>query len=172
MIIKGLYVLFRWCMLMAFQVLVLRHVHVGSWIYFFPYILFIIQLPFEFNRFWVLTLAFITGYGIDLYNHTNGIHAFACITIGFVRTFYIKEVALREGLTQIYRPHITEMGSAWFVRYALVLIVLHHSLIFFIEQFSINRLGTLSIKVILSTIATLLMCMGLQLVFTKTKISS
>lgn len=172
MIIKGIYLVFRWIMLMAFQVLVLRHMHVGSWIYFFPYILFVIQLPFELNRFWVLTLAFITGYSIDLYYHSNGIHAFACITLALARTFYIKEVALREGLTQIYRPHLNEMGTAWFTRYAVVLILIHHSLVFVIEQFSINRLGVLSVKIILSTIATLLMSIGLQLVFTKTKINS
>jgi hypothetical protein len=169
MIIKGLYVLFRWCMLMAFQVLVLRHVHVGSWIYFFPYVLFIIQLPFELNRFWVLTLAFITGFGIDLYYHTNGIHAFACITLGFVRTFYIKEVALREGLTQIYRPHVYEMGTAWFIRYAIALILVHHFLIFSIEQFSTDHIAVLVVKVLLSTFATLFMSLGLQIVFSKTK---
>ena len=110
MIVELLLAFFRWLVLMAFQIAMVRHMHVASWILFFPYVLFILQLPFETSRFTVITLAFLTGYTVDVFYHTNGIHALACINLALARSYYINKVALREGLSQIYRPHIKEMG--------------------------------------------------------------
>ena len=169
MIVELLLAFFRWLVLMAFQIAMVRHMHIASWILFFPYVLFILQLPFETSRFTVLTLAFITGYTIDVFYHTNGIHAMACISLALVRSYYINTVTLREGLSQIYRPHIKEMGAVWFFQYAFVLILLHHFMVFFLEQFSMARFWALGLRVILSSLATLLMVWLIQRTFTKPK---
>ena len=172
MIVKLITSLFRWGMLMAFQITIARHLHIGSWLLFFPYVLFILQLPFETSRFTVITLAFLTGYTVDIFYHTNGIHALACINLALARSYYINKVALREGLSQIYRPHIKEMGIVWFLQYAFLLILLHHFLIFTIEQFSFDRFWVLWFRIILSTVSTVSLIVFLQRIFTKSKSDS
>jgi len=57
------------------------------------------------------------------------------------------------------------MGWNWFVTYALILIFLHHLLLFFLELGGFKSVGFTLLKVVVSTLFTFTVVVILQLLF-------
>ena len=87
----------RFTVLVLLQVLIVKNINLGRYFIFFPYILFIVLLPFNTPKPLTLILAFILGLSIDMFYDTQGMHAAACITMAFVRSFVLELFAPREG---------------------------------------------------------------------------
>src|SRR2546428_1587836 len=112
----------RFFVLLLLQVLIVKNIHLGRYFIFFPYILFILLLPFNTNKPLVLLLAFIYGLCIDLFYDTQGMHASACVFLGLVRGVVLKLLSPREGYEENQQPTFAYIGSAWFISYSLLLI--------------------------------------------------
>ncbi len=154
-------------LLVLLQVLIIQNVRLGSYIILFPYILFILLLPFETPKLAVLLIAFITGLTVDLFYDTAGIHASVCTLIGFARHYILKLLAPREGYDLGLRPTIESMGTLWFVLYATSIIFIHHLFFFYIEIFRFNEFFRTLLRVILSTIGTFSFVYVVQFLFNK-----
>lgn len=157
----------RFFVLILLQVLIVQNIRLGSYIILFPYILFILLLPFETPKLAVLLLAFITGLSIDMFYDTAGIHAAACTLIGFSRFYVLKLLAPREGYDLGLTPTIDSMGTLWFVMYAASLIFIHHLFLFYLEIFRFNEFFRTLFRVILSTIGTFIFVYVIQFLFYK-----
>lgn len=155
----------RFAVLLLLQVLIVKNINLGRYFIFFPYVLFILLLPFHTNRTIVLLLAFIYGLTIDLFYDTQGMHASACVFMAFCRGFVLKLLAPREGYEESNKPTLSYMGLAWFTSYALSLIFLHHLLLFYLEVFSFSEFFRTFLRVICSTIATFVFVYMLQFLF-------
>lgn len=158
----------RFLVLVLLQVLIIQYVRLGSYIILFPYILFILLLPFETPKLLVLFLAFITGLTIDIFYDTAGIHAAACTLIGFSRYYILKLLSPREGYDLGLRPTINSMGVLWFVLYAASIIFLHHLVLFYLEIFRFSEFFRTLLRVILSTFGTFIFVYVIQFLFNKT----
>lgn len=155
----------RFILLILLQVLIVQNIHLGSYIILFPYILFILLLPFETNKLVVLAIAFITGLTIDLFYDTAGMHAAACTLIGFVRFYLLKLLAPRDGYEAGQSPTYASMGPFWFLSYSLTMIFLHHLLFFYLEIFRFSEFFTTLLRVMLSTIGTFAIIYLIQFLF-------
>lgn len=155
----------RFILLVLFQVLIVQNIHLGSYIILFPYILFILLLPFETNKLLVMGLAFITGLTIDLFYDTAGIHAAACTLIGFSRYFILKLLSPRDGYEAGQTPTYVSMGALWFLSYSATMIFLHHLFFFYLEIFRFSEFFTTLLRVILSTIGTFALIYIIQFLF-------
>lgn len=144
----------RFTMLVLLQVLIVKNINLGRYFIFFPYILFLLLLPFNTPKPLTLILAFVLGLTIDMFYDTQGMHAAACITMAFVRSFVLELFAPREGYDEQLKPTITYMGVGWFSSYALVLILIHHFVLFYIEAFTFHEFFRTLLRVIGSTVAT------------------
>lgn len=157
----------RFLLLVLLQVLIIQNVRLGSYIILFPYILFILLLPFETPKLVVLLLAFLTGLTVDLFYDTAGIHAAACTLIGFSRYFILKLLSPREGYELGLSPTIDSMGTIWFVMYAAIIIFIHHLFLFYLEIFRFNEFFRTLLRVLLSTIGTFSFVYVIQFLFYK-----
>ena len=144
----------RFTVLVLLQVLIVKNINLGRYFIFFPYILFIVLLPFNTPKPLTLILAFILGLSIDMFYDTQGMHAAACITMAFVRSFVLELFAPREGYDEQLKPTITYMGVGWFSSYAVVLILIHHFVLFYIEAFTFYEFFRTLLRVLGSTLAT------------------
>ncbi|MCP2937499.1 hypothetical protein NK983_32875, partial [Salmonella enterica subsp. enterica serovar Typhimurium] len=81
----------------------------GAYVILFPYILFILLLPFETPRLLVMFLAFVTGLVVDMFYDTAGIHAAVCTLIGYSRYYILKVLSPREGYDPGLTPTIQSM---------------------------------------------------------------
>ena len=66
--------IFRFVVVVLFQVLVMDNVMLNGYMVPYVYLLFILLMPFETPRWIVLISGFLLGLGIDLFEHTPGMH--------------------------------------------------------------------------------------------------
>src|SRR4051812_18702722 len=97
MIIEILLILLRFLVLVAIQVLVLNNVQLGGYINPFLYVMFILMLPVRFPKIVVLLLSLLTGIVIDMFSNTMGMHAAACLMMGYLRPGWLRILAPRDG---------------------------------------------------------------------------
>ena len=158
----------RFVLLVLLQVLIVQNIRLGSYIILFPYILFILLLPFETPKLLVMLIAFVTGLTIDLFYDTAGMHAAVCTFIGFIRFFILKLLAPREGYDAGLAPTIQSMGSVWFITYSASIIFIHHLLFFYLEIFRFSEFFSTLLRVVLSTIGTFVFVYVIQFLFYRT----
>lgn len=163
--------IFRFLILVLFQVLIIKNIELGRFINPFFYILFILMLPFETPNWLVLILSFILGLTIDMFYDTIGMHAAASAFIGFCRPGILKLFSPRDGYESGTQPTIQYLGTPWFLSYSGILIILHHMVLFFIEIFRFSEFFSTFFRVILSSLFSLILIVITQFLFYKNKSS-
>jgi hypothetical protein len=151
--------------LLLVQVLVIQNVNLSGYIILLPYVMWILMLPFETNKFVVLVSSFFMGVCIDFFYDSSGLHAFACTLMGFARYYVLKYVSPRDGYEAGVSATVDEMGLAWFVRYAGVLIFMHHFVLFYLEIFRFSSFFSTLLRVILSSAGTFAFIYIIQFLF-------
>ena len=144
--------IFRFVVVVLFQVLVMDNVMLNGYMVPYVYLLFILLMPFETPRWIVLISGFMLGLGIDLFEHTPGMHTAATVLLAFVRPYILSLLAPRDGYEPETFPRVHFYGFTWFLKYTLLMVLVHHLALFYLEVFQLqNFLSTLS-RVILSSI--------------------
>ena len=147
--------------MVLFQVLVLSNIQFLGYINPYLYILIILALPVQMPRWLTLILAFGLGLIIDTFTNTMGMHAFATVLVAFLRNGIIKLfTSIEEGNNPT--PSFYSFGVSAYVKYVVVLVLIHHSTLLMLEAFSFVNFGITLIKIILSTAVTVLMILGIQ----------
>jgi len=130
------------------------------------YYLFILWLPFNLPRFWLTLIGFLFGLTLDYFTNTPGLHAAACTLIAYTRPFVINLLISQEGSDKNYAsPSITSMGWAPYATYVLVLTLLHHAYLVFLEWMSFGSLLYFAGKVVATSGVSLLLIMVTELLF-------
>jgi len=153
--------IFRFILLILVQVFVLDNIQFMGYINPMIYVLFILSLPVRFPRWLLLILAFIMGMIIDVFSNTIGIHTFATVFIAFFREPVINIfTSIDEGSN--LTPSFHSFGVSAYVKYVIVLVLLHHFTLFFLESFSFLNFSFLIPKILISSIVTILLIFAIQ----------
>jgi rod shape-determining protein MreD len=142
----------RFLVVILFQVLVMDNVMLNGYMVPYIYILFILLMPFETPRWTQLVLGFLLGMGIDLFLNTPGMHTAATVLIAFIRPYLLNLLAPRDGYEPDSFPRIHYYGFLWFLKYTLIIVVIHHFLLFYLEVFQLKDFLTTLLRVFLSSI--------------------
>ncbi len=133
------------------------------------YILFILLLPFETPNWLLFLLAFTMGISIDLFNDTLGLHAISCTILALFRILLISITVQKDNYDHDPEPSLGLMGFRWFFLYVLILTFIHHFFLLNIEVFRISETSTTLIRVILSSLFTVVLIFVSELLFFKKK---
>ncbi len=129
------------------------------------YFLFILWLPFNMPRGWLLLVAFVLGFTLDSFNYNPGFHAAACVLIAYIRPFIINLLIPQEGADGNYEePSIKSMGGnmPYFI-YVAILTIIHHGWLFLLEAWQFSNFWYFLIKTLLSTAVSLLLIIIVEL---------
>ncbi len=159
----------RFVILIIFQVLVLNNVELGGFINPYLYVFFILMLPLETPGWLLLLLSFLMGISIDLFENTAGMHASACVFMAFCRPYLLRLISPREGFDRGSKITIQKFGINWFLTYAGIMIFLHHFALFYLEVFRFSSFFSTLLRVILSSVFTLLLVVITQYLFNPVK---
>ena len=154
----GLFIL-----LVLFQGLILNNVEFGGYIVPFLYVIFILALPFQTPSWLVLVLGFVLGVSIDAFSSTMGMHTAATVVMAFCRAYLLILVSPRGGYDFNAKPNIQFMGITWYLLYAVILVLIHHLFLFYVESFKITQFFYTFGRAISSTIFTLVLVLVVQL---------
>jgi len=159
----------RFLLLLVLQVLVLNHIYFYGFLNPYVYILFILLLPFETPGWLLLALSFLSGLVVDLFTGTLGLHAAASVFTGFVKPGVIKLVGEKPEYDSTTQPTLKEMGFKWFLAFSATMTFLHHLALNFIDVFTFREFWQTLLRVILSSVFTLIFILIIQYIFTSRK---
>jgi rod shape-determining protein MreD len=155
----------RFFLLILLQVLIFNNLHIQGYINPYIYILFILLIPFETPHWLLLISAFALGFGVDLFSDTMGMHAAASVFMAFCRPGILRMVYSSKDYEVGITPGINDLGFEWFLKYAFILVFLHHLAFFYLEVFTFKEFFYTFGRVILSTITTVLFIILSQYLF-------
>lgn len=148
----------RFLVLVLFQVVLFNHINFLGYINPYIYILFIVFFPYnKDNRIFFILCCFLLGLYIDIFSDSGGVHAAACLVIGYLRPMMMRFVF---GLSYDYysiKIEKTHFGQR--INYLLIFILTHHLILFSLEIFSFAHIVLILKKTVFSAIFTLLLCL-------------
>lgn len=156
--------IFRWLILLFLQIFLLRNVIFYNLATPFLYTLFILVLPFGIPNLLLFLIAFGTGLTLDAFYDTLGVHATACVALAFVRILFIS-VSLNRDAFDEPEPSLGNMGIKWFSLYAVLCILVHHLLVFYLEAFKFTAVLYTLAKCLTSVIFTLFTILLVEFIF-------
>lgn len=155
----------RFLFLVLLQVLILNHINLGGYTNPYLYIYFILLLPFATPRWILLVLAFFVGISIDLFTNTYGLNAAATVLMAFFRPFVISANS-REPETDLgIQPSLRVQGFSWFFFYSFILVLIHHTALFYLEVFRFTEFFQTLLRVGTSTAFTMVLIFLGELIF-------
>jgi hypothetical protein len=147
------------------QVLILKNSVLFGSAFCFLYIGYLLLLPVETNPLWLMFVGFGMGLFIDMFYDSVGIHASASVAVMFIRNFWLGRVTPQGGYDNGTVPSLAANGLQWFVVYATPMVFVHHALLFFIEAGGFQYFGFTLLKIIFSTLYTMIVMLIVQYLF-------
>ena len=123
--------LLQFAVLILAQLLVFNNIEFSGFINPYVYVLFVLLLPFDTPKPVLLLGAFFIGLSIDMYMGTPGVHSTATVFMAFSRPTVLALFSPREGYQTGTLPRLSQFGPEWFVKYAVMLVLLHHIVLFY-----------------------------------------
>lgn len=136
------------------QVLVLNQMHIYGYATPFFYIYFILKFNSKTSSNELMAWAFALGITIDVFSNTPGMNAAAATCLAFIRTPLLKLVTLRD-MDESFLPGIDTLGMSSFFRFVLLASAFFCTFLLLIDTFSFFDLGRLVLRILTSTISTI-----------------
>lgn len=140
--------------LMLLQIVLFNNIQFSGYINPYVYVMFIIVLPLGMPAWIVLLLSFVTGITVDAFSNTMGVHTSACVMAGFLRPYLLTFNITHETYNPDYAPSIRNNGFRWFLVFTLMVVLVHHLTLFYVEVFRFAGFFRTLLRVILSTLFT------------------
>jgi rod shape-determining protein MreD len=151
------------------QVLFLNNIYFLSYINPLVYVILIITLPQNTEKWFLLIYAFILGFSLDILEGNLGLNSSALVFLSFIKPYINKVLIPKNLIDEKEKLNLKILGIKTFSVYALSLIFIHNSFIFLLEHFSTINLFYLILKIILSSVVTYIIILIFQLFTFKTK---
>ena len=151
------------------QVLFLNNIQFVSYINPLVYLILIITLPQDTEKWFLIVYAFFLGILLDLFEGNIGLNSSSLVFIAFLKPYLHKVLIPKNLIDEKDKLGFENLGIQTFSIYALTLILIHNSFLFLLENFSFSPILPLILKVGLSTVVTFIIILIFQLFTFKTK---
>ncbi len=144
----------RFFVLVFVQVTVFNNFYLFGFITPYPYILFIILYPVNYNRYGLLISSFLLGLILDMFDNSGGVHTAACLILAYFRPYIFK---ISFGLSYEYQTvKISSSSLQEQVVFVSISTLIHHFVLFLLEAFRLSLIGNVVLKVLLTGIFTII----------------
>ncbi len=159
----------RIIILILIQVLVLKSMETDNGVLKYVNIIIfplgILLLPIRTSPTVVLLAAFFSGFFVDIFYDSLGVHASATVFMAFLRPYVLNFLEPREGYNVDYSPSRSHFGLIWFLQYTGILLAAYLFFYFSIEAFTFVFILNILVKTILSFIISMLFVLFYVLIF-------
>lgn len=104
------------------------------------YIAFVALLPLDIPHAGLLGAGLVSGLTMDWAMGTAGINTIATVFIAFMRPYLLRLLCRRDEAREEGIPSAERLGKAVFLKYLIVLVLLHHAVFFAMEALSWTHL--------------------------------
>ncbi len=145
-------------LLLTLQVLVFNHIHILGYAMPVVYVYFLLIFPSNASRSLMLIAGFIAGLVFDSFANTPGMGAAAMTLMAFIQPSLLRIFGPREDDDEEYIPSRKTMGRWTYVAYLLTGSLIHNTIFFLLEAFSLFNWANVLINIGGGTLlATLIM---------------
>jgi rod shape-determining protein MreD len=138
--------------LILLQILLFNNIQFSGYVNPYVYVMLILLLPVEISSWILIIISFFTGLIIDFFSGTPGMHAGATVAAGFVRPFILRSLSPHDGYEPGAMPSMEIYGFRWFLIYTVLVVVIHHSVLFYLEVFRFEDFFRTFLRVLLSSL--------------------
>jgi len=142
-------------LLILLQLLLFNNIQFSGFINPYIYIMVVLLLPSAIPSWLLLIISFLTGLIIDLFMGSPGMHASATLLAGFCRPYLLTIIAPRDGYESGSDLSMSAYGFRWFLVYTVIIVVIHHTALFYLEVFRFSGFFRTLLRVILSSVFTI-----------------
>ena len=144
---------------MVLQVLLINRLQLGGVCHPFIYILPLLTMPITLPRWADMLIGLAAGLLMDVFCNSLGVHAAACIMLMYMRRHLIPLwVNDTERLTDVIS--MQTIGIAPFLKYASLLVVAHHLMVFFLTAWTFQLWWYNLLTTLVSSIVSLALILG------------
>lgn len=155
-----LYEVIWFVLLILLQVLLLNRISLFGIATPVLYIYFLLKLPRGKNLFYVIISGFLMGLIIDIFLNTPGMNAAATTIVAAYRKPVMNLFFEKEEYNEFVPGIYTAAGP--FVRFTIVMVMLHLTLLFFIESFTLFNLMNTLLRIAASSFISILLVIALD----------
>lgn len=158
---------FLFVLLVLLQVLIFNNVDYWGYVNPMIYIVYLLLSPYRENRVPYLCTAFLLGLCVDIFSNTGGLHAASSVFIAYCR----KSILLIVFGKNFEYQEMDLVGYPFtkILSYTTLMVVLHHTLFYFLEVFNFNHLLLTTVKIIGASLFTIAVCLLAIYLFSKNK---
>ena len=143
-------------LLILLQVLLFNNIQFSGYINPYVYVMIILLLPFDIPGWLLLIVSFLTGLTIDFFSSSPGMHASATLLAGFTRPYVLRLISPRDGYESGSDLSMPAYGFKWFFIYTLIMVLIHHTILFYLEVFRFADFFRTLLRVLLSSLFTII----------------
>lgn len=147
-LIKSIFALIA---LLFLQIFILNNFLFDGFLNPYIYIAFVLFLAPRSSAFYLLSLAFLIGGIVDIFEGAYGVHTAASVFIAYIKPLLFR--LFKTGKTELSDSSgIKQLGLMRSLGYLLIGLFLHHFILFSIENFAWDNLFSLLMRSIYSTL--------------------
>ena len=149
----------RLLLVLALQVLLFDHLHIGNWGVVMMYVLFLINLPVRIPRWAEMLIGLTVGLVMDMWHSSLGIHIAACVALSFARPLLLSQAV--QDIERI-KDHVMgrTIGTAEYAKCVVLLTVIHHFIVFALEAWSWSQWWIVLLQTLISSTMTIIILLG------------
>ena len=148
------------------QVIVFNHICLFNVAVPMVFIYLIFRLPITLSLNWTLTVSFFLGLIVDIFSDTYGMNAVACKVVAMLKHPVLRLYVPREEDLTRPEPSMLSLGVAVYMKYLLTMTVIYCTLIFIIEAFTFFNPLQLVLRIVFSTILSMIIMLGIDSLMT------
>lgn len=118
------------------------------------FLYFIVELPITLNVNYVMSLAFLIGLSVDIFQDTPGLNCLSCTIVSFLRRPIFYLYAPRDEDFAGKRLCLSSLGTSTFLKYMLSLVLLYCIIYFSCEALAYGDILRMIIRIVSSTAYT------------------
>lgn len=155
----------RFIIVLLLQVFICNYINLFGFATPALYLLALFLLPLELPLSVQYLIGFASGLFVDMFTHTLGVNALACVLFMFVRPYFVKALNGRKTSETTDRPIPGIKDFKWLITYVTVLTLLHQALVIGIEVASFKNFGHTLLTIVANTILTAFVILCTEYIF-------
>ena len=149
----------RYVLVMLLQVLLFDQLQLWGACHPYIYILCLMMMPITLPHSVDMIIGAAAGLIMDIFCNSLGIHTASCILLMFIRPYLIGAIVndkdrLNEQISS------RAIGMEAMIKYVIILVIIHHLLVFSLAAWSWHHIGFVLLETIVSSLVTILVILG------------
>ncbi len=147
--------------LVALQVLLLNHIHLFGYATPMVFVAFMLYFPLNASRIGTLLWGFTMGLVVDVFSNTLGM-ATASMTLAAMVQHPLLSVMVPRDAADNIMPNYSTMGRANYIRFVVLLVLIHHLAFYLLESFTFHHAQQLLISFLSGTLLSILLILVIE----------